>query len=153
MKPHTHRPLSPTLQDCALARAARSRLARFARGNRSVRFQIEADPEGPLELPASAVALLVDVLDAMAAGYGVTIIPEAAELSTIEAAGVLNVSRPFLIKLLDEGALPYRKVGKHRRVRREDVLDYKMKVDREREAVLDRLVADAQEQDMGYGRP
>ena len=153
MKTRAHRPLSPTPQDSALARAAGQHLARFARGNRPVRVQLEADQEGPLELPVGAVALLVEILDAMAAGCGVTISPEAVELSTVEAAGVLNVSRPFLIKLLDEGALPYRKVGKHRRIRRDDVLDYKMKVDREREAVLDRLVADAQEQDMGYGRP
>ena len=153
MKTRAHPPQSPTPQDCALARAAGQRLARFARGNRPVRVRLEADQEGPLELPVGAVALLVEILDAMAAGCGVTISPEAVELSTVEAAGVLNVSRPFLIKLLDEGALPYRKVGKHRRIRRDDVLDYKMKVDREREAVLDRLVADAQEQDMGYGRP
>ena len=76
--------------------------------------------------------------------------PENAELSTVQAAEVLNVSRPFLIKLLEDGAIPHRKVGKHRRVRMEDVMSYKAAIDTEREAVLDQLAADAQEQDMGY---
>jgi excisionase family DNA binding protein len=105
----------------------------------------------PIELPAGAVALLMEILEAMAAGRGVTIIPENAELSTVQAAEVLNVSRPFLIKLLEDGSIPHRKVGKHRRVRMEDVMSYKAAIDNEREAVLDQLAADAQDQDMGYG--
>jgi excisionase family DNA binding protein len=104
----------------------------------------------PIELPAGAVSLLMEILEAMAAGRGVTIIPENAELSTVQAAEVLNVSRPFLIKLLEDGAIPHRKVGKHRRVRMEDVMSYKAAIDTEREAALDQLAADAQEQDMGY---
>jgi excisionase family DNA binding protein len=92
----------------------------------------------------------MDILGAMASGQGITLIPENAELTTVQAADILNVSRPFMIKLLEEGALPYRKVGKHRRVLMEDVMNYKRAIDQEREAVLDKLVADAQEQDMGY---
>ena len=68
----------------------------------------------------------------------------------MEAAEVLNVSRPYLIKLLTKGALPHRKVGKHRRIRVEDVMAYKRRIDGEREAVLDELAAQAQETDMGY---
>ena len=69
----------------------------------------------------------------------------------MQAAGILNVSRPFLIKLLDEGKIPYRKVGRHRRVLMEDVMAYKEAIDQRREAILDQLVADAQEQGgMGY---
>ncbi|WP_237685064.1 excisionase family DNA-binding protein [Szabonella alba] len=60
-----------------------------------------------------------------AARRGVTIIPENAELSTVQAAEVLNVSRPFLIKLLEDSAIPHRRVGKHRRVCTEDVMSYK----------------------------
>lgn len=73
-----------------------------------------------------------------------------AELTTDEAANVLNVSRPFLIKLLEEGSIPFRKVGEHRRIRMEDVMAYKTAIDQEREGVLDQLVAEAQEHDMGY---
>ena len=73
------------------------------------------------------------------------------ELSTVQAAEVLNVSRLFLIKLLEDVSIPYRKVGKHRRVRMKDVMSNKAAIDTEREAVLDQLVADAQEHYMGYG--
>ena len=113
---------------------------------------MDAEQEQPLILPAGAVALLMDILEAMAAGRGISLIPENAELTTVEAAEVLNVSRPYLIKMLTEGALPYRKVGKHRRIRMEDVMAYKSRIDREREAVLDELAADAQENNMGYAR-
>ncbi len=77
----------------------------------------------------------------MAAGRG--LILENAELTSVEAADVLNVSRPFLIKLLEDNVLPHRKVGKHGRVRMEDVLAYRAKIGREREAVLDQLAKDA----------
>jgi excisionase family DNA binding protein len=92
----------------------------------------------------------MDILEAMAAGRGVTIVPENAELTTVEAAAMLNISRPFLIQLLEKGVIPHRKVGKHRRIRVEDVMAYKERDDREREAVLDELVAEAQKSDMGY---
>jgi excisionase family DNA binding protein len=81
-----------------------------------------------------------------------TLIPENAELTTVRAAEVLNVSRPFLIKLLEQGTISHRKVGKHCRVRMEDVMAYKNRIDRERENVLDQLAAEAQEQSMGYGK-
>jgi excisionase family DNA binding protein len=92
----------------------------------------------------------MDILEAMAAGRGVTIIPENAELTTVQAADLLGVSRPFLIKLLDEGTIPHRKVGKHRRIRMEDVMTYKTAIDQERAAVLEELTCEAQEQGMGY---
>jgi excisionase family DNA binding protein len=62
----------------------------------------------------------------------------------------MNVSRPFLIKLLEDNFLPHRKVGKHRRILIEDVMAYKSKIDRDREAVLDQLARETQELEMGY---
>jgi excisionase family DNA binding protein len=149
-----HRILAPSAQDAALARVSGQRLARYVRERKALTVRVrDAEQDNPIELPAGAVALLMDILEAMAAGRGVTIIPENAELTTVEAAEALNVSRPFLIKLLDEGAIPHRKVGRHRRIRMEDVMAYKARDDREREAALDELAREAQELDMGYGRP
>jgi excisionase family DNA binding protein len=146
-----HRQLPPSPQEAAIARESGQALSRYVRSRSPLKMWVtDADTSAPIELPAGAVALLMDILEAMAAGRGVTIIPENAELTTVEAAEVLNVSRPFLIKLLEEGSIPFRKVGKHRRIRMEDVMAYKTAIDHERESVLDQLVAEAQEQDMGY---
>lgn len=144
-----HRQLPPTEEDSALARMSGTVLARHARANRPLRVRV-TEQEQTIELPAGAVALLLEILQAMAAGRGVTIIPQNAELTTVQAAEILNVSRPFLIKLLENGTIPYHKVGTHRRVRMEDVMHYKEAIDREREAALDKLVEEAQNLDMGY---
>ena len=72
------------------------------------------------------------------------------EISTTEAAKILNVSRPFVAKLMNEGRIPCRKVGSHRRVKYEDVIAFKQKDDRARKRVIDQLIRDAQDQDMGY---
>jgi excisionase family DNA binding protein len=149
-----HRQPPPSVQEAALARSSGQSLARLIRKNRPLTLKVTgADKEQPIELPPGAALLLMDILEAMAAGRGITLIPENAELTTVQAADVLNVSRPFLIKLLEEKALPCRKVGAHRRIRIEDVMAYKARIDADREAVLDQLVAEAQEQDMGYGNP
>ena len=146
-----YRQLPPTERESIIARTSKQLLSRYAREDQPLTLRvINADHDEPLELPAGAVTLLLDILGAMASGQGVTLIPEDAELTSVQAADILHVSRPFLIKLLEAGKIPYRRVGKHRRIRMEDVMNYKQAIDQEREAVLDRLVADAQEQDMGY---
>lgn len=146
-----HRQLPPSARDAAMARVSGQVLSAFVGKKVPLALKVrEAGKDKPLELPAGAVALLMEILEAMAAGRGITLIPENAELTSVQAADVLNVSRPFLIKLLDDNILPHRKVGKHRRIRMEDVMAYKGKIDREREAVLDRLAKEAQELGMGY---
>ncbi len=149
-----HRQLPPSAQEAEIARASGMLLSRYAQSKAPLELRItNGEQAEPIELPAGAVALLMDILEAMAAGQGVTIIPENAELTTVQAAEVLNVSRPFLIKLLDEQKIPHRKVGKHRRIRMEDMMAYKAAMDAERERVLDQLAAEAQEQGMGYDKP
>ena len=147
----SHPRLKPTPQSPAL-RGSACPVTRRTKAPLTVEVR-DAEREEPIELPAGAVTLLLEILEAMAAGRGITLIPENAELSTVQAADVLNVSRPFLIKLLDEGVIPHRLVGKHRRVRMDDVIAYKDRIDRDREAVLEKLVEEAQREGMGYDAP
>jgi len=141
----------PSREEVELARAAGQRLARLARSGRPLAMRVRnAGREETIELPAGAVKLLVEILEDMASGRAVTIVPQTAELTTQQAADFLNVSRPFLIQLLEEKKIPCRKVGTHRRVRFEDVLRYKETIDADRRKVLDALAAEAQELDMGY---
>jgi len=87
--------------------------------------QLAVQGQETVPVPREAVELLARILGSMAAGRGVTIMPANAELTTMQAAQVLNVSRPFVIKLLDEGKIEYRMVGTHRRIRADSLHEFK----------------------------
>ncbi|RKX70053.1 MAG: DNA-binding protein [Spirochaetes bacterium] len=140
-------PVSPTSEDSALARNSSRLLSGLT--NQSLHFHVKETNEDVI-LPASAVRLLVDLLSEMAEGNAVTLIPVHAELTTQQASDFLGVSRPFLIKVLEEGKLPFRKVGTHRRVLFKDLMVYKRQTEQSRLEVLDELVSQAQDLDMGY---
>jgi len=93
---------------------------------------------------------LRDLLVEMAQGNAVTIVPTHAELTTQEAANILNVSRPHLVKLLEEGAIPFSKTGTHRRIRYQDLMAFSKQRTQESKAALDELALQAQEHEMGY---
>ena len=147
----SNRLLPPNASDADLARASGQALSQFSGSKSPVTLKVtDAQREVPIELPVGAIALLQDILATMAAGKGLTLIPEHAELTTVQAADVLNISRPHLTKLLKENQIPFHMVGSHRRVLMEDVMAYKQQKDRARSKALDALVADAQAQGMGY---
>lgn len=106
--------------------------------------------EVTVALPEEAVRVLVRVLSHMADGDAVTVLPIHAELTTQETADYLSVSRPHVVKLLETGALPFRKVGTHRRVLLSDVLVYQQREQVRRLALLDELTREAQELGLDY---
>lgn len=118
--------------------------------------QLGAEPRttlsGPngeqLVLPSEVFEVLRDVVEAMAQGQAVTIAPVHQRLTTQEAAELLGVSRPTVVKLLESGEIPFEQPGRHRRIRLADVLAYRERASVERRAALDRMVEIADEADM-----
>ena len=142
-----YEPVVPSTDDARIAKRSSETLARYVTQSLSVRV---GNTNDEVELPEVAVRLLVDILVNMAEGNAVTLVPVHAELTTQQTADFLGVSRPFLIRLLEEGVIPYHKVGTHRRVYYKDVRAYKMRMAEERESALDKLSAEAQSLNMGY---
>ena len=143
--------VTPTKADAALAKVSGQKLAVHLGRKGGLRFELKTDGSTEeLVLPASALRLLVRALTEMGEGNAVTITPMRAELTSQQAADLLNVSRPHLVKLLDEGAIPSRKVGSHRRVLLEDVLAYKRDFLAKRQAALAELAELSQDLGMGY---
>jgi excisionase family DNA binding protein len=147
----TNRPSTalPSNDDRRIAGEASRRLATLPAP--TARLEIHSAREA-VEIPAAVLPLLRQLLDHIAAGHPVAIVEDEAEaeLSTQQAANSLGVSRPFLVALLERGAIPFRKVGAHRRVRVRDLLDYKRNDQAERLGALDELAAQAQELGLGY---
>lgn len=154
----SHALVDPALPDGREARLARDALGKvkgfLARHPRSdqdhdlVQVTVQEDGE-TLTLPRSVVELIARVLAHMAAGRGVSVVPLHAELTTQQAADILNVSRPFLIGLLDAGEIVYRMVGTHRRIKAASLLEYQREDDARRRQAADELAKLGQ--DMGLG--
>lgn len=103
-----------------------------------------------VQLPTSALRLLMDILGELALGNAVRVVPVHAELTTEEAADLLNVSRPHLVKLLERGDLPFHRTGRHRRVLFADLMGFKSHRDKASLKAMNQLVDQAQELGMGY---
>ena len=143
----------PSDDDIALARES-GRVLSMVLQTRAETQQIDLHEDNgavrTVRIPTSALRLLLDVLTEIGQGNAVSIIPIHAELTSQEAADVLNVSRPFLVQLLEKGDIPFHKTGTHRRVRYQDVIAYKERIDVQRRKALDELAAQAQDLGMGY---
>src|SRR5437016_6155065 len=117
---------TPTEADARVARESVQQLTRILESpTAEVGFRLHRDDNQgePIRLPLTALRLLKDILAEMAQGHGVTILPLHAEISTQQAAGLLNVSCSYLIGLLDEGKIPFRLEGDQRRIRLDDVIE------------------------------
>jgi excisionase family DNA binding protein len=140
----------PTSKDVEAAKESSRTLAKYADEDR-VKLKIESQNESDeLILPGPVMQLLLDILSEMSKGNAINLMPIHAELSTQEAANILNVSRPHLVKLLESNAIPFHKVGSHRRVYAKDIFEYKMRIDEARVESLDKLTQLSQDLDMGY---
>lgn len=146
--------VTPTPADSKLAGESSRRLAKIlaAQPEKTLRVRVESEnqPDEAIPIPVTAFHLLNSILAEMAKGNAVTLILVHAELTTQQAAQILNVSRPFLIDQLEKGAIAYRKVGTHRRILFKDLMVYKETMDRNRVKALEELSALDQELQLGY---
>lgn len=147
-----HEAVQPTPEMAELAADASRRLFRLlgAEPKETYVVRFEGAPHDPVVLPAAAVRMLGSLLAELAKGNAVTLMPHHAELTTQQAADLLNVSRPFLVGLLEAGQLPFHKVGTHRRIRYSDLVTFKRRRDNESETALRELAALSQGARLDY---
>lgn len=98
-----------------------------------------------IELPGGIQTLLVSIVENLRAGNGVSVIPLHAELTTVQAAELLNVSRPYVIKQIEAGVIPHHMVGTHRRLKLVDVLAYRDRLEAQADEALDAMTAEAED--------
>ncbi|MEO7714770.1 MAG: helix-turn-helix domain-containing protein [Capsulimonas sp.] len=137
---------SPTQHDAMMAAKASRQLSDYS--SRHIDIQIQLESEGDREqiaLPPIVVKLLSHILDETASGRTISISRVESDMTTSEAADYLNVSRPYLTSLLQQGKIPFHQVGSHRRVRREDIAKYKTKQREASYAAMRELQAQAEE--------
>ncbi|MGH8906920.1 MAG: helix-turn-helix domain-containing protein [Egibacteraceae bacterium] len=113
-------------------------------------FADDPDDEAQIVVPSFALRFFIDILAQVAHGNAVTVAPIHAELTTQQAADQLNVSRPYLIKLLSERRIPHRRVGNRRKILLTDLLDYKRRDDAYRERILEELTHEAEDIGLEY---
>lgn len=146
-----HATVTPSEADMKLAQEGSRTLSPFLSDDeKKVICVTDSGKSAEVVLPTNVFKLLISVLAELGRGNSVTVMPLEAELTTQQAADLLNVSRPYLITLLEERRIPYRKVGTRRRVKLLDVIEYKRRTDESRMRALEELAAQAQELNMGY---
>ena len=151
-KAHIRASSVPAAEVSAAAASAVARLSqvRAVRGATVNVTSKDSTVEQQVAVPREALELFLQVLEQLAAGNAVSVVPVHAELTTQQAADLLGVSRPYLIGLLDAGKIPSRLVGSHRRVKHRDLVEYRRIDDAKRAAAADALAAEAQELGLGY---
>ena len=131
-------------------RAQLAALHVFVEQARTGRARLVGPDGAEHELPASVYEVLVEVVHQMAQGHAVSILPVHAQLTTQQAADMLGVSRPHLVKLLEEGVIDHTRPGRHRRVKLQDVISYQARQAKERRQALDELAAESTRLGLDY---
>lgn len=149
-----HKVASPVLTsaDKDLARAAQRCIMGALDHSRAAALVLTTENgEHPqVEVPPAALRLIGQLLGAMSQDKSVVLMPAESELTTVEAAHFLNVSRPFVIKEMEAGRLPYRKVGTHRRVTLNNLMIYEREMRQQQEQALERMADNARELGLDY---
>jgi excisionase family DNA binding protein len=141
-----------TESEMEMARVAQRCIVEALDHSRAAAITLTTDrgDQPSVAVPPAALKLIGHLLGALSEGRAITLIPPKREFTTVEAAHFLNVSRPFVVKEIEEGRLPHRKVGTHRRVAFEDLRDYAKKMHANQAAALERMAENARELGLDY---
>lgn len=151
----THHNALPSGRETDLAKTSSQELSAYIAADDVVQNLVIQDKTGEqhqIQVPVSALKAFVDLLTYLGEGNSVSLTPTHAEMTTQEAADYLHISRPTLIKLLEDGIIPFHHAGNRRKVRFQDVQQYKQDLQEQRLSTLDELSALDQDLDMGYDK-
>ncbi len=140
--------ITPNLHDTEIARVSELILSEFNHANKQDNVHVNLHTEGCQDvqfvLPRAAVLVLLNALQEMAKGNAVSLVPNQAEMTTQQGANLLCVSRPYFVRLLDEGKIPFHKAGSFRRVKAVDVLEYIRNYQQNASKAMREMVAESQ---------
>lgn len=146
--------IKPSREDQKLAKESVRILSTFHKQNKAkgslVQLFMEDKTNVKVVIPRSVYQLMETILEFMSQGKAISIFPAETELTTQQAAEILNVSRPHIVKLLESGEIPFIKVGAHRRIRLQDLQSYRQKLQKKQQSAMEKLAKQAQDLNMGY---
>ena len=143
-----HEPFVATEAEALIAREALNKIKPLADAKTDIKLRVVERADIVLPLPARAVELIADFLGAMVERRPFSVIPHEAVLTTKQAADFLNVSRPYLVGLIDRGEIHHQMVGSHRRITMADLVAFKKASDEKRKAAIARMIAESQKLDL-----
>jgi len=139
----------PSEEEVELARETGRKLAAIIGRGEHAQLRVH-DGDDQFLIPMAAMKVLAEVLNQMAQGNAFSLVPVGYMLTTQQAADLMNVSRPYLVKLLENGEIPYSKAGRHRRIKHEDLVAYIRKTDAQSKEAMAALTQQGQKLNMGY---